>query len=190
MSRKSIGILLAIYFFSALAFTFFRVFSNPFFARLDAPALGGAIGGALLLFVGAGLLPFLGWALYRFRPLYAWRTLASWAFIGLVLAYFFEVGARLERDVQVTILSKNLVLSGSKLSCLDSEHASKFKTEVGITEREISLYCSCVSEALAASATPDELTFIATNGQAPQAIQERAAEMGRPCKTLIGRTKM
>jgi hypothetical protein len=190
MSRKSIGILLGIYFLSALAFTFFRVFSNPFFARLDAPTLGEAIGGALLLFVGAGLLPFLGWALYRFRPLYAWRTLASWAFIGIVLAYFFEVGARLERDVQVTMLSKNLVLSGSKLSCLDSEHASKFRTEVGITEREISLYCGCVSEALAASATPDELTFIVTNGQAPRAIQERAAEMGRPCKTLIGRTKM
>ena len=190
MSRKSIGILLGIYFLSALAFTFFRVFSNPFFARLDAPALGEAIGGALLLFVGAGLLPFLGWALYRFRPLYAWRTLASWAFFGIVLAYFFEVGARLERDVQVTMLSKNLVLSGSKLSCLDSEHASKFRTEVGITEREISLYCRCVSEALAASATPDELTYIVTNGQTPQAIQERAAEMGRPCKTLIGRTKM
>jgi hypothetical protein len=190
MSRKSIGILLGIYFLLALAFTFFRVFSNPFFAGLDAPALGEAIGGALLLFVGAGLLPFLGWALYRFRPLYAWRTLASWAFIGIVLAYFFEVGARLERDVQVTMLSKNLVLSGSKLSCLDSEHASKFRTEVGITEREISLYCGCVSEALAASATPDELTFIVTNGQTPQAIQERAAEMGRPCKTLIKRTKM
>ena len=190
MSRKSIGILLGIYFLSALAFTFFRVFSNPFFAGLDARTLGEAIGGALLLFVGAGLLPFLGWALYRFRPLYAWRTLVSWAFIGIVLAYFFEVGARLERDVQVTMLSKNLVLSGSKLSCLDSEHASKFRTEVGITEREISLYCGCVSEALAASATADELTYIVTNGQAPQAIQERAAEMGRPCKTLIGRTKM
>jgi hypothetical protein len=190
MSRKSIGFLLGIYFLSALAFTLFRVFSNPFFVRLDGLALGEAIGGALLLFVGAGLLPFLGWALYRFRPQYAWRTLASWAFIGIALAYFIEVGARLERDIQVTILSKNLVLSGSKLSCLDSEHASKFRTEVGITEREISLYCGCVSEALAASTTPDELTYIATNGQAPKAIQERAAEMGRPCKTLIGRTKM
>ena len=190
MSRKSISILLGIYFLSALAFTLFRMFSNPFFARLDARTLGAAIGGALLLFVGAGLLPSLGWALYRFRPQYAWRTLASWAFIGIVLAYFFEVGARLERDVQVTMLSRNLILSGSKLSCLDSEHANRFKTQVGITEREISLYCGCVSEALAASATPDELTYIVTNGQAPQAVQERAAEMGRPCKTLVGRTKM
>jgi hypothetical protein len=65
ISRKSIGILLGIYFLSALAFTLFRVFSNPFFVRLDAPTLGEAIGGALLLFVGAGLLPVLGWALYR-----------------------------------------------------------------------------------------------------------------------------
>ena len=83
MPRKSIGILLGIYFLSALAFTLFRVFSNPFFVRLDAPTLGEAIGGALLLFVGAGLLPVLGWALYRLRPQYAWRTLASWAFIGM-----------------------------------------------------------------------------------------------------------
>jgi hypothetical protein len=189
MSRKSIGILLGIYFLSALAFTVFRAFSNPFFARLDAPILGKAIGGALLLYVGAGLLPLLGWALYRFRPQYAWRTLASWAFIGIALAYFIEVGARLERDVQVTMLSRNLMLSGSKLSCLDSQHASKFRTEIGITEREISLYCGCVSEALSASTTSDELTYIATNGQAPQAVQERAAEMGRPCRALIGRTK-
>jgi hypothetical protein len=190
MSRKSIGILLGIYFLSALGFAFFRVISNPFFAGLDGRTLGEAIGGALLLFLGAGLLPFLGWALYRFTPQYAWRTLVSSAFIGIVLAYFFEVGARLERDVQVTMLSRNLVLSGSKLSCLDSEHANKFRAQVGITEREISLYCGCISEILAASVTSDELIFIATNGQTPQAIQERAAEMGRPCKTLVGRTKM
>jgi hypothetical protein len=190
MSRKSIGILLGIYFLSALAFALFRVFSNPFFARLDALTLGEAIGGALLLFLGAGLLPILGWALYRFEPQFAWRMLASWAFIGIATAYFFEVGARLERDVQVTMLSKHLILSGSKLSCLDSEHANKFRSQVGITEREISLFCGCVSEALAASITSDELTYIATNGQTPQAVQDRAAEMGRPCRTLIGRTKM
>jgi hypothetical protein len=159
------------------------MFSNPFFYRVDAPTLGKSIGGALLLFVGAGLLPVLGWAAYRFRPQYAWRTLASWAFIGIALAYFFEVGARLERDVQVTLLSKNLVLSGSKLGCLDSQHASKFRGEIGITEREISLYCGCVSEALAASTTSDELIYIATNGQVPPALQERAADMGRPCRT-------
>jgi hypothetical protein len=190
MSPKSIGILLGIYFLAALAFTVFRVLSNPFFAGLDGPTLGEAIGGSLLLFLGAGLLPLLRWTLDRFRPQYAWRTLASWAFIGIATAYFIEVGARLERDVQVTTLSKNLILSDSKLSCLDSEHASKFRTEIGITERQISLYCGCVSEALAASTTSDELTDIATNGQVPLAIRERAAEMGRPCRTLIGRTKM
>jgi hypothetical protein len=99
MSRKSVGFLLGIYFLSALAFALFRVFSNPFFARLDALVLGEAIGGALLLFLGAGLLPLLGWALYRFSPQFAWRMLGSWAFIGIATAYFFEVGARLERDV-------------------------------------------------------------------------------------------
>ena len=190
MSQKSIGILLGIYFLAALAFTLFRVFSNPFFARLDGSTFGEAIGGALLLFLGAGLLPLLRWALDRFRPQYAWRTLASWAFFGIATAYFIEVGARLERDVQVTVLSKNLILSDSKLSCFDSEHASKFRSEIGITERQISLYCGCVSEALAASTTSDELIDIATLGQVPKAVQERAAEMGRPCRTLIGRTKM
>jgi hypothetical protein len=190
MSRRSIGILLGIYFLSALALTLFRTFSNPFFSRLDAPTLGEAIGGAVLLFLGAGLLPLLRWAQHRFTPQFAWPTLVSWAFVGIATAFFVEVGSRLERDVQVSMLSKNLVLSDSKLSCLDSEHASKFRTEVGITEREISLYCGCVSEALAASTTSDELTDIATNGQVPQAVQERAAEMGRPCKTLIRRTKM
>jgi hypothetical protein len=190
MSGRSIGILLGIYFLSALALSLFRVFSNPFFSRLDAPTVGEAIGGAVLLFLGAGLLPLLRWALHRFRRQFAWPTLVSWAFVGIATAFFVEVGSRLERDVQVSMLSKNLVLSDSKLSCLDSEHASKFRTEVGITEREISLYCGCVSEALAASTTSDELTSIATNGQVPLVVQERAAEMGRPCKTLIRRTKM
>ena len=190
MSRRSIGILLGIYFLSALALTLFRMFSNPFFSRLDAPTLGEAIGGAVLLFLGAGLLPVLRWAQHRFRPQFAWPTLVSWAFVGIATAFFVEVGARLERDVQVSTLSKNLVLSDSKLSCLDSEHASKFRTEIGITEREISLYCGCVSEALAASTTSDELTDVATNGQVPTAVQARAAAMGRPCRALIGRTKM
>jgi hypothetical protein len=190
MSQKSISALLGIYFLAALAFTLFRVFSNPFFVRLDGSTFGEATGGALLLFLGAGLLPLLRWARHRFMPQFVWQTLASWAFIGIAMAYFIEVGARLERDVQVTMLSKNLILSDSRLSCLDSEHASKFRSEIGITERQISLYCGCVSEALAASTTSDELTNIATSGQVPSAVQERAAEMGRPCRTLIGRTKM
>lgn len=190
MSRKSIGILLGAYFLLALAFTLFRAYSNPFFVRLDALTFGQSMAGALLLFSGAGLISLLGWALYGFRPQYAWRTLALWAFIGIATAFFIEVGARLERDVQVNVLSKNLVLSGSKLSCLDSQHASKFRAEVGITEREISLYCGCVSETLAASVTSDELTFIASNGQTPQTVHDRAAEMNRPCRKLIGRTKM
>lgn len=166
------------------------MFSNPFFSRLDASTLGEAVGGAVLLFSGAGLLPLLRWAQHRFRSQFAWPTLVSWAFVGIATAFFVEVGARLQRDVQVSTLSKNLVLSDSKLSCLDSEHASKFRTEIGITEREISLYCGCVSEALAASTTSDELTDIATNGKVPTAVQVRAAAMGRPCRTLMGRTKM
>src|SRR5579863_9938491 len=76
MSQKSIGILVGLYFLAALAFALFRAFSNPFFARLDGSTFGEAIGAALLLFFGTGLLPLLRWALDRFRPQYAWRTLA------------------------------------------------------------------------------------------------------------------
>jgi hypothetical protein len=58
-----------------------------------------------LLFLGAGLLPILRWAMHRFRPQFAWPTLASWAFVGVATAFFIEVRARLERDVQVSMLS-------------------------------------------------------------------------------------
>jgi hypothetical protein len=87
---------------------------------------------------------------------------------------------RLERDVQISMLARNLTLSDAKLSCLDSQHASKFRSEIGITDREISVYCGCVSEATAASMTADELTYIATNGKAPQPLQDRAAQLGTP----------
>jgi hypothetical protein len=186
MSRKTILLLVGLYLLAALAFGVFHVVTNPFFAGLNAAAVGKAVGGALLLFGGAGLLPVLGWALYRFKPPYAMWPMLSWAFIGIALAYFFEIGVRLERNVQISILARNLAQSDAKLSCLDSQHASKFKSEVGITEREVSIYCDCVSEATAASVTTEELTYIATNGRAPQPLQERAAQLGRPCRSLFG----
>ena len=186
MSQKTILLLLGLYFLAAAAFSVFHVATNPFLPGLNAAAVSKAVGGALLLFGGAGLLPVAGWALYRFKSRYAMWPMLSWAFMGIALAYFFEIGVRLERDVQISLLARNLALSDAKLSCLDSQHASKFKSEVGITEREVSVYCACVSEATAASVTTDELTYIATNGKAPQPLQERAAQLGRPCRRLFG----
>jgi hypothetical protein len=185
MSRKTILLLAVLYFLAAVAFSVFHVVTNPFLSELNSAAIGKAVGGAILLYGGAGLLPVLGWALYRFRPLYAVWPMLSWAFLGIVLAYFFEIGVRLERDVQISMLARNLTLSDAKLSCLDSQHASKFRSEIGITEREVSVYCGCVSEATAASVTADELTYIATNGKAPQPVQERAAQLGQTCRRLI-----
>jgi hypothetical protein len=185
MSRKTILLLAGLYFLAAVAFSVFHVVTNPFLSELNSAAIAKAVGGALLLYGGAGLLPVLGWALYRFRPLYAMWPMLSWAFLGIVLAYFFEIGVRLEHDVQISMLARNLTLSDAKLSCLDSQHASKFRGEIGITEREVSVYCGCVSEATAASVTPDELTYIATNGKAPQPVQERAVQLGQTCRRLI-----
>jgi hypothetical protein len=185
MSRKTILLLAGLYFLAAVAFSVFHVVTNPFLSDLNSAAIGKAVGGAILLYGGAGLLPVLGWALYRFRPLYAVWPMLSWAFLGIVLAYFFEIGVRLERDVQISMLARNLTLSDAKLSCLDSQHASKFRSEIGITEREVSVYCGCVSEATAASITTDELTYIATNGKAPQPVQERAVQLGQTCRRLI-----
>ena len=189
MSRRIILFLVGFYFLAALAFSIFHVMTNPFLSVPDAAAVSKAVGGALELYAGAGLLPILGWALHRFKPQYAVWPMLSWAFIGIVLAYFVEIGMRLERDVQVSILARNLALSDTKLSCLDSQHAGKFKREVGITDREVSVYCGCVSDAIAASATTDELTYIVTNGKASQPLQERAVQLGRPCRSLLSGTK-
>src|SRR3982074_258922 len=182
MSRKAILLVLALYFLAAAAFSVFHVATNPFLSGLNAAAVSKAVGGAIVLLGGAGRVPLAGWALYRFRSRYAMWPMLSWAFIGIALAYFFEIGVRLEREVQISMLARNLAQSDAKLSCLDSQHASKFKSEVGITEREVSVYCGCVSEATAASVTADELTYIATNGKAPPPLQERAAQLARPCR--------
>ena len=187
MSRRSILLLVGLYFLAALLLSIFRVASNPFFSGWSAATFGQIVGGALLLLVLAGLPALLIWVFFRLRPSHALWPMLSWAIIGIALAFFTEVGVRLERDVQVSMLAKNLALSDAKLNCIDSQHASRFRGEVGITDREISVYCGCVSEATVASATPDDLTFISVNGKAPQPLQERAAEFGRPCSRLLGK---
>ena len=185
MSRRTISLLAGGYFLAALSFSFFRVVSNPFFSGLNMVTVGQVIGGGLLLLLVAGLPALLAWTFYRFNRRYALWPMLSWAFIGIALAFLVEVGVRLERDVQVSILAKNLALSDAKLNCLDAQHSNKFRGEIGITDREISVYCSCVSEATAASVTLDELTYIAENGKAPQPLQERAVQLGRPCNRLL-----
>jgi len=185
MSRKTVLLLATLYFLAALAFSVFHVLTNPFLSDLKAPAAGKVVAGAVLLYGGAGLLPLIGWGLYRFKLRYATWPMLSWAFIGIALAYSFEIGVRLQRDVQISMLARNLARSDAKLSCLDNQHASRFKSELGISEREISVYCGCVSEATAASATTDELTYIVTNGMAPQPLQERVAQLGQPCRSLL-----
>jgi hypothetical protein len=185
MSRKILLFTVSLYFLAAAAFSIFYVLTNPFFAGLTATAVTKIVGGAFLLFAGAGFLPILGWSLYRFDTRYAMWAMVSWAFIGIVLAYFFEMGMRLERDVQISMLARNVARSDARLGCLDSQHANKFRSELGITEREISVYCGCVSDATAASVTIEELTYIAENGKAPQPLQERATQLARPCRTLF-----
>jgi hypothetical protein len=185
MSRRSISLLAGLYFLAALAFGVFRVLSNPFYAGISATSAGQAIAGALLLLALAGLPALLVWAFYRFNPRYALWPILSWALLGIAFAFLIGVGTRLERDVQVSTLAKNLALSDAKLSCLDTQHASKFRSEVGITDREISIYCGCISEAIAAAVTPDELTYIVTSGKTPERSQEQAVQLGRPCSHLL-----
>lgn len=185
MSLGRIAVWIGIYFLAAFACSVFRVESSPFFSTLNAAAVAQVIDGALLLMIGAGLPALLLWAFYRFKPRNATLPMLCWAFIAIAIAFFTEVGVRLERDVQVSILAKNLTHSDAKLSCLDGQHANKFRSEVEITDREISVYCDCVSDATAASLTPDDVTFIAANGKAPQPLQERAVQLGRPCSRLL-----
>ena len=185
MSRRTIFLLIGLYFLVAFACSIYRVTSSPFFSGMSATTGVQIIDGAFLLLMGAGLPALLAWAFYRFRPRNAAMPMLLWAFIGISVAFFTEVGVRLERDVQISILARNLALSDTKLSCLDGQHASRFRSQVGITDREITIYCSCVSEATAASITPIDLTFIATNGKAPEPMQERAVQFAQPCSRLL-----
>src|SRR5713226_9534150 len=109
MSRRSISLLVGLYFLVALALSIFRVVSNPFFSGLSAVTLGQVIGDAVLLLIVAGLPALLTWVFFRFKASHALWPMLSWAIIGIALAFFTEVGVRLERDVQVSMLAKNLV---------------------------------------------------------------------------------
>jgi len=126
MSRKTIFLLAGLYLAAAFAFGIFRVVSSPFFAGLTVTSLGKSIGSSLLLFGAAGLLPILAWSFQRFDLRYALWPMLTWAFIGIALAYFLEIGIRVERDVQVSTLARNLAQSDAKLSCLDTQRANKF----------------------------------------------------------------
>jgi hypothetical protein len=106
MSRKTVSLLATLYFLAAMAFSVFHGLTNPFLPDLNVPAAGKAAGGAVLLFGGVGLLPLLGWALYRFKSQYAIWPMLSWAFIGIALAYSFEIGVRLQREVRISMLAR------------------------------------------------------------------------------------
>jgi hypothetical protein len=185
MSRRTILLLAGFYFLAALAFSGFRVLSSPFYSGKSVTTASDAILGALLLVIVAGLPAILIWAFYRFNRHHALRPMVYWAFLGVAFALLIEVGTRLERDVQVSTLAKNLAFSDSRLSCLDAQHANKFRSELGITDREISIYCGCISEATAAAVTSDELTYIATNGKPPERSPERVVQLARPCSHLL-----
>ena len=78
MSRRSISLLVGLYFLAALALSVFRVASNPFFSGWSAVTLGQIIGGALLLLAVAGLPALLTWVFFRFRTSHAqWPMLAG-----------------------------------------------------------------------------------------------------------------
>jgi hypothetical protein len=129
--------LIGCYFLAALAFSVFRILSDPFFAQFSTAAISQAVVGSLVSFTAAGFPALLLWAFHRPSSRYALWPMLSWAFLGIATAFSIEAGARLERDVQVSTLARNLALSDSKLSCLDTEHASKFKNQFGIADREI-----------------------------------------------------
>ena len=98
MSRKTMFLLAVFYLAAACAFGIFRVVSSPFFAGLTVTNLGKSIGGSLLLFAAAGLLPILAWSFQRFDMRFALWQMLSWPFIGIALAYFLEIGVRVELD--------------------------------------------------------------------------------------------
>jgi hypothetical protein len=69
----------------------------------------------------------------------------------------------------------------AKSSCIDSQRKSALNREVGVTDRQIYVYCNCLAEVIVKTITVEEVRYIARNGGQPDSLQRRTAQAAPKC---------
>jgi hypothetical protein len=197
MSRKAIGVTLAIYLLVSLAFAmFYQLTKIPSYSgpHADAALIGGVLGGAAGVFVVAGILPLIVWAFKRFRAEKAAAPFVIWGLLGIVYMGLATAGTLYDRQQAITTTASNIAsLTGgdydafvrsSRQSCIDNQRKSQINRASGVTDQQIIAYCQCFAAAMAKEVTAEEVAYLYRNNAPSETFRQKADKVAPLCTRL------
>jgi hypothetical protein len=193
MSRKAVALVILSYFVAALAFGTFIELQKPFSSfNLSNPVfVGRAVGGAGGVFILAGIIPLIVWAFSRFRAQSAGGPLVLWAILGVIVATLSGVGFNFDlqqkintelNQFEITGKDRDAFIRDAKIGCMDTQRQSNLNRQVGITDQQIDVYCTCFASGLVNLITRDEMRYIVVNNKQPTSLEEKAARYAPTCR--------
>jgi hypothetical protein len=194
MSRKSIWLLVCLYFVAATIFSAFEFIEGHPFWTFDGAFVGTVIGGGLFFFAGGGILPMLGWAITRFRASQAAAPLVFWLLIGCGLAYVSDYGSRFDRNAKLQKFTANEALTGkdrddmvrsTKQTCVQNQTANPLTPKLGIPANKITAYCDCFAEGMASAISMDEIKVLISTGKMSPSLIDKNTTLGNFCSQQV-----
>jgi hypothetical protein len=198
MSRKTVGVTLAIYLLVSLAFgLFYQLTKIPSYngPHADAAFIGAVVGGAAFPFIGAGLIPVIVWAFMRFRAAKAGGPLVVWGILAVLFMGFSGAENLYERQEAITKTASNIAsLTGgdydafvrsARQSCVDGQRKSQINRAGGVTDQQINAYCQCFATAMAKEVTADEVAYLYRNNNSPsESFRQKADRVTPTCSRV------
>ena len=193
MSRNAVALVILSYFVAALAFGIFLELQEPFaFFNLGNPVfVGGAVGTAGAVFSLSAIIPLIVWAFRRFRAQRAGGPLVLWVILGVIVAtlsgvgFNFDLQQKINTEVnhfEITGKDRDAFIRDEKIGCVDTQRQSSLNHEIGITDQQIDVYCTCFASGLVNLVTREELRYIVVNNRQPPSLEEKAARYAPTCR--------
>lgn len=193
MSRKAVALVILLYFVAALAFGTFLELKKPFasFNLSDPVFVGRAIGSAGAVFILSGIIPLIVWAFGRFRAQKAGGPFVLWAILGVVMATLSSVGFNFDlqqkintelNKFEITGKDRDAFIRDAKIGCVDTQRQSILNRQIGITDRQIDVYCTCFASGLVNLVTREELRYLVVNNKQAPSLEEKAARYAPTCR--------
>lgn len=192
MSRRTIGWIIISYYLAAFGFALFQAFELPF-TKLNAGTISEAMGVGFAILAMSGIIPLLIWTRSRYSSEKAERPLVIWLVLGILAAFFSEIGFRSDRDTQIAELTNKAAFDGKdrddfarmyQMSCEKNQRSNKLTSQIGLTDKAINAYCNCMAERMAKEITVDEVKYAATTGKQPESVQDKALRIAPGCSNM------
>ena len=199
MSKKALAGFLGLYLLVAFAFAFLIEYSDPLaFIGVDQPLVrivARTFGKGVSLFAMASIIPGIIWLVSAFRPRekragYHYAALILWTLLGIVFAYSQYVAETYDREkqIQAELGKKQLapdqrqeMRKSAEAGCIKVQRQAEFNRQMGVTDRQISIYCDCYAAYLARVIEIEELRYYATNGRMPESLTRKIPGAYQAC---------